>query len=366
MIDACAECLRRGHLVGFLAGRVTGRLGRPGARAVGLLTLAEPDLIAALAGEHAEAARASLAGFDADAARRALERDAIAAVCRHAGGYPPSLLELEDPPAVLYATCDPERLGRLLAEPAVAIVGARRGSTYSRDVARDLGRGLAAAGVTVISGLALGVDAAAHEGALAVDGPAIAVLAGGVDVPYPRRHRELYRRLRSTGAVVAELPPGRPGPRWAFPARNRIMAGLTRMTVVVEAAERSGSLITAHFALDLGREVGAVPGRVTARVAAGSNRLLQEGAALIRGPEDVLDVLYGVGRRRDPLPAAPRIDPGLRRVLDVVEAGDDFDGALPALSASEVRVALGRLESLGLIRRDGLGSYERAPPGGGT
>ena len=163
------------------------------------------------------------------------------------------------------------------------------------EVAEQLGYLLAGAGLVVVSGMALGIDAAAHRGALDAGGSTIAVLGSGPDVVYPRSERRLYERITSTGAVVSEMPPGTvPGPG-CFPKRNRIMAALGTMTLVVEAAQPSGSLITAEQAAKLGREVGAVPGRVTSRVARGTNALLAEGAAVIRDAQDVLDRMVGVG-----------------------------------------------------------------------
>ena len=217
----------------------------------------------------------------------------------------------------------------------------------------------------MVSGLALGIDAAAHRGALDAEGPTIAVLGCGADRAYPRTNRALYERIRADGAVIAELPPGQRPQKWTFPARNRIMAGLARVTVVVEAAERSGSLITASFAQDLGREVGAVPGRVTSLMAAGANELLHAGAAPVRGAEDVLDMLFGAGnwgtRRTARAARRASLDPGLRRILRAVEAGDGLEDFAHAagVPAADVRAALGRLELLGLVRRDGLGAYER-------
>jgi DNA processing protein len=251
-----------------------------------------------------------------------------------------------------------ERLGR---EPAVTLVGARRPSPYGSEVAHALGRGLGAAGLPVVSGLALGVDGAAHQGCLEGGGTPVAVLAGGADIPYPRRHRWLYERIRSRGAIMSELPPGQRAFRWSFPARNRVMAGLGAMTVVVEAAEPSGSLITAEFARDIGRLVGAVPGRVTSRVAAGSNRLLQDGAAVILSPEDVLDQLYGVGSRPRTVEREGPADERLRAVLAAVEeCGEPAEIAGRAgVDARDARSALGRLESEGWISRGALGGYER-------
>lgn len=362
---ACAACLRRSLLIGFLAIRIADALAdRRGASAI--LTLSDEELIAAVAGDQAASARRLVKSFDEANARAAIEEAGLHGLCRHHALYPAALFDLGDPPALLHSTCPPDRLAEMCSEPCVAIVGTRRASTYGLEVAHNLGRGLAAAGVTVVSGLALGIDAAAHRGALDAGGATVAVLGCGADRAYPRMHRGLYDRIRADGAVIAELPPGARPHRWTFPARNRIMAGLAQVTVVVEAAERSGSLITTSFAQDLGREVGAVPGRVTAAMAAGANELLHAGAAVVRGPEDVLDVLFGAGNwseRTERASAVRRatLDPGLRRILRAVESGDALDefarGA--GLPASDVRAALGRLELLGLVRRDGLGSYER-------
>jgi DNA processing protein len=249
-------------------------------------------------------------------------------------------------------------------------VGSRRPSPYGLEMAGALGRGLAVAGVTVVSGLALGIDAAAHRGCGEAGGFPVAVLAGGPDIAYPRSNRRIHRDVARTGLVLSEMPPGQRAFRWSFPARNRLMAGLAGMTVVVEAANPSGSLITAEFAQDLGRIVGAVPGRVTARMAAGSNALLRDGAAVIRGVEDVFDDLLGAGAgaRADEEAALRRreaLAPELARVLEAVEAGEGIGGVAAAagISAREARVALARLEADGLVVRGPLGSYERAAGG---
>jgi DNA processing protein len=232
-------------------------------------------------------------------------------------------------------------------------------------VARALGRGLGAAGVTVVSGLALGIEATAHTGCLDAGGTPQAVLACGPERAYPRRHDRLHRAVAAAGAVVSELPPGTPIQRWSFPARNRIMAGLARLTVVVEAAEPSGSLITAEFARDLGRSVAAVPGRITATTARGTNGLLRDGAVPVTGTEDVLDELFGVGIRPvPPPPAGPAgpLAPALRAVLRAVEDGSGVDeiACRTGSSAAAVRAALGRLEADGLVVRGSLGGWERA------
>ena len=363
-MSPCPRCLRRTSLVGFLSVQISTQLaGRR--RAEPILSLSDEQLIAAVGGSKKEEARRPVEGFDAGAALGEIATAGLHAVCRHEPLYPESLADLEDPPALLHSTAPPERLAELCAGPAAAVVGTRRPSAYGLEVARSLGRGLAAAGVTVVSGLALGVDAAAHRGALDVGGPTIAVLGCGADRAYPRTNRSLYGRVRTGGAVLAELPPGQAPARWTFPARNRIMAGLAAVTVVVEAAERSGSLITASFAQDLGREVCAVPGRVTSRMAAGANQLLLDGAHPVRGAADVLDLIFGVGgwsAGERPASAEDGLEAPLRRVLSAVEHGDALDDAAKRarMSASELRAALGRLELRGLIRRDGLGGYERA------
>jgi DNA processing protein len=354
---ACDGCLRRADLVGILGPRIADLVRPPAERTRLLLALPDTELVKAVAPRSAEALLARLKRFDPAAMRARVDAAGLAAICRHDDEFPASLVELEDAPPVLFVRGHVGALTELGATPAVAIVGGRSASTYALEVALELGRALAIAGVPVVSGLALGVDAAAHRGTLAGGGRAVAVLASGADVPYPRRHRELYGRIAGAGAVVSEMPPGTPAMRWAFPARNRIMAGLAQMVVVVEAAESSGSLITATFAEQIGREVGAVPGRVNARCAAGSNRLIADGAAVVLGVEDILDRIFYAGAR--PVTAARiDLDGPARAVLDAVEAGDS-PLATRALDVKQVRAALGRLETLGLIRRDGLGGYER-------
>jgi DNA processing protein len=254
-------------------------------------------------------------------------------------------------------------LAQLQAGPAVAIVGARRASPYGIEVAHMLGRDLAVAGVPVVSGMALGADSAAHEGALEAGGLTVAVLAGGPDRPYPASKRRLHARIAARGLAVSELPPGTQPLRWCFPARNRIMAGLAAMTIVVEGAAGSGSLITAGFAHQLGREVGAVPGQVTSRLAQGPHALIADGACLVRSAEDALDAIFGVGRaargsvEREPPPLTPAlsgllsaVEQGHTSLEQLVGKGDDVADALAALS---------ELELMGLIRRAPGGGYVR-------
>ena len=357
-MNACDDCLRRAHLLRILAPRIA-ELSKPRARgARALLALADVDLVYAVAGGRAGEVHAQLDAFEPRAMRTEASQAELRVTCRHDDAYPDRLRQLADPPAALFMRGDWRLLTAVSDEPAAAIVGARKASTYALEVAHELGRGLAVSGVTVVSGLALGVDGAAHRGTLAGSGRALAVLGSGADVPYPRSHRELYGRVATAGLILSELPPGAGARRWAFPARNRIMAALAEMVVVVEAREGSGTLITAEFAAELQCQVGAVPGRITSSGAAGSNRLLVDGARPVLGVGDILDALYGVGERPEPPPVRVALDDVSRGVLDAVEAGDSpLETCLHPVK--DIRAALGRLEVLGLVRRDGLGGYER-------
>ena len=206
-------------------------------------------------------------------------------------GYPPLLQQLVDPPPVLYVLGQSD----LLCKPSVAVVGSRAATSYGRRTAFNLGRNLAALSVTVVSGLALGVDAESHLGALAGHGKTVAVLGCGLDVVYPRQNTSLYRQIVERGALVSECSLGTRPEGFRFPARNRIIAGLSQGVIVVEAAKKSGSLITAQMALDLGREVFAVPGQVDSSKSEGTHWLLQQGAKLVQSVEDIvveLDLPY--------------------------------------------------------------------------
>jgi DNA processing protein len=433
-VSACDDCLRRSDLVAAVAGRLDVEWRRRSAPA-GVLSLPDEALIAL--DETGVAARRH-ASFSAAAARAAITGARLTAICRCSPDYPERLRELADPPAVLHVAGDARALE---PDESVAIVGARRGTDYGLEVARSLGRGLAAAGVPVVSGMAMGVDSAAHVGALeragapsaplgggaplgsagevgapsvlpgggaprgsagevgapsvllgggaplggagdvgaAAEGRGgggsvraagvaapIAVLAGGADVPYPPSRRRLYERIVEHGCVVSELPPGFEAYRWSFVARNRIIAGLAALTIVVEAAERSGSLTTADFAAQLGRPVGAVPGPVTSRFSAGTNGLLAAGAGVVRDTRDVLDQLLGPSAEHQrSIPPAVPIEPRLRRLLDAIERGH---GSLAELAADpaetqQILQDLTDLELRGLVRREFGGRYVRALEG---
>jgi DNA processing protein len=355
---SCDDCLRRTDLIAALAGwlDVEWRQRQAPSR---VLALSDEELLDACGTAEA---RAQYEAFSPEAARAAIHEAGLRAICRCSDVYPGALRELHDPPAVLHVAGDPESVGLF---DAVAVVGARRATQYGLTVAHDLGRGLACAGVSVVSGLALGVDSAAHTGALGGSGPPVAVLAGGADRPYPASKRMLYLEVRARGAVVSEMPPGLGIHRWAFVARNRIIAALSRVTVVVEATERSGSLTTADLAAELGRSVAAVPGRVTCSTAAGVNGLLRDGAVLVRHVRDVLEELAeltGASYETRP-PAGEELDPAVRQVLAAI---GDGHSTLPMLVAAgfdarTVLAGLGELEGRGLVRRGFGGRYERVP-----
>jgi DNA processing protein len=265
-------------------------------------------------------------------------------VPRRARGYPARLAELYDPPERLYVRGSFDSL----SQPGVAVVGARSCSAYGAQVARSVARELAAAGVVVVSGLARGIDGEAHRGALEGGGTTIAVLGCGIDRDYPRSHAELARRIVGSGAIVSEYPPGVEPAPWRFPARNRIIAGLSLATVVVEARERSGALITADFALELGRDVFAVPGEITSGLSAGTNGLLRQGAAPLTA---ALDVLEAIGVEPPAARRVPVSDGGaalLALLADGAQAADELTRRIGRPSA-EVAAALVELELAGLV-----------------
>jgi len=378
-VSACDSCLRRSWLLGHLAGHLE-RAPRARGALRDVMALDDATFIAALAGAHAADVRARYRAFDPDAARAAVAQAALRTVCRHGSGYPPRLHDDPSTPSALFVRGASGALARLAGRSAeypgtadgdpppcaVAIVGARRAGSQALEVARGLGRSLSAAGVTVVSGLALGVDAAAHEGALTGGGRTIAVLATGADRTYPRSKFRLGEQVVQHGAIVSEMPPGTPPYRWAFPARNRIIAALAQVTVVVEAAQRSGSLITADFAAQLGREVAAVPGAATNPFARGTNLLIRDGGHMVLEPADVLDLLLAStsGADRDAVPAVREpvpdaLSPLLRRVRDGVAAGHGTAAALARGPGElvDVLAALSELELLGEVRRGITGAY---------
>lgn len=260
-------------------------------------------------------------------------------------GFPPLLAAIHDPPAELYLRGSGN--AELLSHPAVAVVGARACSAYGRSVARSLGRELAAAGLVVTSGMARGIDGEAHRGALDADGVTIAVLGCGIDRDYPAAHAGLASRICRRGLVVSEYDAGVEPAPWRFPARNRIIAGLCRATVVVEARERSGALITADFALEEGREVLAVPGEITSALSGGTNALLKLGAAPVTAVADVLELfdLAPAGHNR------ARVGKAAQALLARLRDGPLTADELIRVSGIEPGEAAAALMELELVRQ---------------
>lgn len=254
-------------------------------------------------------------------------------VCYTDPDYPENLREIYDPPPVIFMKGFLKSSDNL----GIAVVGARKASPYGLAVAEKLAKDLAAVGVTVISGMARGIDSAAHKGALAGDGRTIAVLGCGVDIVYPKENRRLMDEIISNGAIISEFPPGTAPEPWRFPVRNRVISGLSRGIVVVEATERSGALITADFALDQNRDVMAVPGNVVNVLSRGTHRLIKQGARLVEGAGDVLDEL------------------GVERLFPVQET--ENEGTLKMSGEEEVLYGLLSFEPVSLdeiIARSGL------------
>jgi DNA processing protein len=278
-----------------------------------------------------------LRSFDASAYEQRLAAHGFRFLPRTAPEFPPLLRAIHDPPPGLFLRGSAD-VG-LLSRAAVAVVGARACSGYGASVARALGRDLARGGLVVVSGMARGVDAEAHRGALEADGPTIAVLGCGIDRDYPAAHAELARRIAATGLLVSEYAPGVEPAPWRFPARNRIVAGLCAASVVVEARERSGALITADLALEEGREVFAVPGEISSALSAGTNALLKLGATPLTAAADVL-LTFGIEE------TAPANRDGL---LDLLPATADELVRRTGRPAAEIARALVELELAGSV-----------------
>jgi len=356
---ACDGCCARS----WLLSRLASRLEPVRSRIEPLLRLGSHELIAAVGGDQRELLTAELLRFDPRIAWERCEAAQLEPICACDASFPQPLRSLEGPPAMLYVAGGLERFLSAVAEDPVAIVGARRPSPYGLDVAKSLARGLGAAGLTVVSGMALGIDSAAHLGALEARAATIAVLPSGLDRPYPRSSRGLYRRILSVGAAVSELPPGADVWRWMFPARNRIIAALSAMTVLVEARHGSGSLITVARARELGRLVGAVPGRVTSALAAGPNGLIADGDAVVRSPEDVLASLFGSEVRAVAEERRAPLSPELAALLEAISDGVDTTAALTGrgFDADEGLALLASLELGGYVRREAGGRYSVLP-----
>lgn len=276
--------------------------------------------------------------------------------------YPQSLLQIYDPPVLLYVRGDLQ----VLAQPCISVVGTRRPTLYGTQMAERLGRELAARGLVVISGMARGIDAIAHQGAMAVNGRAIGVLGTGVDVCYPKENKKLYEKVLERGAIISEFPLGtHPSPE-NFPIRNRIVAGMPLGVVVIEGAQYSGSLITARLAMEFGREVFGVPGNVTQPVSFAPNQLIKQGAKLVTNAEDVIEELptpirAALVQAEQPeaaqrnLLVAASLNSSEKKIYDLLSVDDpvpiDDIVERSALNSSEVLATLFDLEMKGVVRQ---------------
>lgn len=302
---------------------------------------------------------------------RAVARRAIAAAEEIGGqlllpfdsGFPAMLRDIPDPPAFLFAQGNRD----LLDCPAVAVVGSRDHSSYGAEVCRGVARAAAQAGIVVVSGMARGLDAVAHTGALDAPGPTIGVLGNGLGVTYPAANRELYERVRAHGLLITEFPPGERPQVGSFPRRNRLISGLAKVTVVVEAAIASGALQTAGCALEQGRDVMAVPGPITSPVSAGTNGLIRDGAAPLLDLDDLLAHYPSLGRAAAG-PAAEEkgtLAPVEGRIVNALWAGPRRVEELVEASGAPVWAALDALSALelgGRVRQESGGLYRLVTP----
>jgi DNA processing protein len=299
--------------------------------------------------------------FDPEALERRLMAGGIAIVTLVDRDYPERLKGIPDPPPALFAD------GTLPEGPSVALVGSRKASATGIDTARVLGRALGERGVCVVSGLALGIDAAAHEGALEAGGPTVGVLGCGIDVVYPRSNRGLFERVRANGAIVSEYSLGEPPLAWHFPARNRVISGLSDAVVVVEAGERSGALITADHALEAGRDVWAVPGSLGAPECRGSNKLIADGAEVLWDVDEFLSVVVSKDAATPRSGSAIAVPAELPETEASALCGVGFEptavdvvAARSGVELHELLPALALLELKGYVRRDAGGAFLRS------
>ncbi len=312
-----------------------------------------------LTGAAAAEARAARDGIDAESSLRAVCALGLTIIPLGDPAYPPRLAEVFDPPFALIARGWEAIAAGLAERPVIAVVGARRATPPARRFARSLSAELAERGAVVVSGLALGIDAEAHAGALEGGGPTLAVLGCGALAGYPRANAALRVRIEANGAVCGEYWPHTPPAPWRFPARNRIVSGLSHAVVVVEAAGRSGALITADFALEQGRPVLAVPGWPWSEAAVGCNELIRAGAAVCTGAADVIAEVPHPGWRSGSAgsPGGPALEGMPRDVHELLRGSpmraDELAAALGADPAA-VAAALAFLEMEGLaLRGDG-------------
>jgi len=363
MVGACDRCLRRT----WLLARLSGYLEHHRRRIEELLAESDEALVESVRralgrrGEEASLER-EYAAYGLARARVDRERAAAAGLellCRCEADYPGRLRRLKAPPAVLHVAGGVARLLALTREPPVAVVGSRRAGAYGLEVAHDLARGISASGLSVVSGMAAGVDAAAHRGALAAGGRTVAVLPACAATAYPRANASLHRRILERGVAVSELGPGAQLRRWSLVSRNRVVASLSELVVVVQAGEHSGALLTAALARASGVGVGAVPGAVGSALSAGPHELIREGATLIRDARDALEVVLGPGAPETTLGPRATLRPEQARLLEAIRAGADTAPALARELGEEqsLLASLAELELAGCLRRFPGGRY---------
>lgn len=363
MPAACDACLRRTWLVE----RVSGYLEYQRRRIDDILSLEDQTLIDFWqeigdrrgVDDGLARAYAAFGGAAAEAAREQAQAAGLELICVCDPAYPERLRRLFGPPAVLHVAGGMSRFLALADADPVAIVGTRRPTIYGTDAARLLGRGVSVSGLALVSGMAIGIDAAAHRGALAGGGRTIAVLPGSAAEPYPKTNRQLYTQILRNGVAVSELGTGASVRKWTLLARNRIIAGLSELTVVVQGKSHSGALTTARLARKAGCRVGVVPGSILVSQSEGPHGLLKEGAVLIRDPQDVLDAVFGTGARTTLDPVLNGLSDEQRAVIEAIRAGADSLAALTrdGVAGGEVMAVLAELELAGCVRRAVGGRY---------
>ncbi len=305
-------------------------------------------------------------GYDPDEILASLTERGFTVLTLADENYPEKLAEIPDPPPALFVN------GEVPEGPTVALVGSRKASATGIEAARALGRALGERGVCVASGLALGIDAAAHEGALEAAGPTVGVLGCGIDVVYPKSNRRLFERVAEAGAMVSEYYIGEPPLRWHFPARNRVISGLSDAVVVVEAPEKSGALITARHALEAGRDVWAVPGPIGFAECRGSNALLADGAGVIWDIDLFADAVApesasqksAVAEASQEAPAPvelPELEAAVLMSVGFEPTGVDVVAGRSGIGMRELLPALALLELKGYVTRDAAGAFTRNP-----
>lgn len=351
------------HLIPGLGPRLTAALLKRFGTAAAVLRAGASELqeVPHVGSRLAESLGHALQHVDVDAELARMARHEVHVLALGSPEYPPSLAEIGDPPQLLYVRGTVESRDRR----AVGIVGSRHGTAYGKKMAERLANGLVRAGYTVISGLARGIDGAAHRAALQAGGRTLAVLAGGLSRIYPPEHADLAREVAQSGALLSEAAMEMEPMAGMFPARNRLISGLSQGVVIVEAAARSGALITASHAADQGRTVFALPGPIDSAASAGTNELLRKGAILVRGVEDIQEELEGLPSPVPPKQAPqepPELNDQERRVWDVLASAPrhvDEMAQKTQLQVPQLAATLHRLEMRKLIRRLTGNRYER-------